>query len=126
MARIEINDHTLSIIVEGFDRILAMRARVTVPLSHIVSVRACPDMDALLDIEAGTALRRAIRPECLIIGSCPSPGGRGLVFCDVHDPAHTIVIVLRHDTLPRIFVEVSDEAPDAVCERIEEACGTMN
>lgn len=126
MARIEINDHTLSIVVEGYDRILAMRARVTVPLSHIVSARACPDMDSLLDLEVGTALRGAILPECLIVGSCPSPGGRGLVFCDVHDPARAIVIRLRHDSLPQIFVEVSDEAPDAVCERIEEACGTMH
>lgn len=126
MARIEINDHTLSIVVEGFDRILAVRARVTLPLSHIVSVRACPDVDALLDQEVGAALRGAMLPRCLIVGSCPSPDGRGLVFCDVHDPARAIVIRLRHDSLPQIFVEISDESPSAVCERIEEACGSMH
>lgn len=122
MARIEIHESSLTILVEGFDQVLGMRTRVTVPLAHITGVAARPDLRALMQMEAGTALRGALMPGRLIVGTFPLPEGAGLVFCDVHDPARSVAIELRHDRFRRILVEISDETPEAVCERIVEAC----
>lgn len=122
MARIEIQGHTLTVLVDGIDQVLAMRAKIIIPITHVLGARARPDMRALMNMEAGTALRGALMPGRLIVGTCPLPDGEGMVFCDVHDPARAIAIELRHNRFRRLLVEVSDESPEAVCERIEEAC----
>ena len=122
MARVEIQGRTMTVLVDGFDQVLAMRAKIIIPITHVLGAHAHPDMTALLNMEAGTALRGALVPGRLIVGTCPLPDGEGMVFCDVHDPARAISIELRHNRFRRILVEVSDESPEAVCERIEEAC----
>lgn len=122
MARVEIQERTLSVLIDGFDQVLAMRARITVPLAHVVDAYPRPDVSDLWQMEAGAAMRGTLIPGRLIVGTCPLADGEGMVFYDVHDPSKAISIELRHDRYKRILVEVSGESPEAVCERIREAC----
>lgn len=121
MARIEIQGQTITVLVDGFDQVLAMRAKLSVPLSHVVGAHAHPDMGPLMNMEAGMALRGTLVPGRLIVGTCPLPDGEGMVFCDVHDPARALAIELQHNRFRRILVEVSDESAEAACARIEAA-----
>ncbi len=118
MARIEIQDGTLTIQVEGFDMLLALRSSLSVPLARVSGVQVRPDLTALTQMEDGAALRGVFVPGRLLVGTCPLPDGEGQVFCDFRDPLKTVAIDLHHDRFRRLIVEVSDETPESARDRI--------
>lgn len=92
--------------VDGWDKLWALKSRLEIPLAHITSVRADP--------EPARGWWHGVRMPGTQIPGVLSAGTfyqhDGAVFYDVHDPEHTIVIELDHETYHRLVVEVADPA----------------
>jgi hypothetical protein len=115
MAEVELAEETLIVHVEGMDRLLALRSRLEVPLSHVEGAEADPE-------EArrrwhGIMERGIWVPGPITAGTYYREGE--LVFWDVHDPEKTVVIRLRDERYARLVVEVED--PEATVARVNEA-----
>jgi hypothetical protein len=120
MATLEFREHDLVVHVHGWDKLLAMRSRLTVPLGHITGARARPAEanfdDAITDSSRGigTYVYRRVAA-----GTVHVQDGRA--FYDVHDPSKAIAIDLEGEPIKRIVVEIDDETPDAAVLRIDRA-----
>jgi hypothetical protein len=114
MAEVAINETTLTITIEGWDRVWALRSQLEIPLEHVQGARVDPEVNLgwkRLKI-AGTHL-----PGVIAAGTFYEKGG--LVFWDVHDAEQAIVIDLRDERYKRLVIQVDD--PSATVARITEA-----
>jgi hypothetical protein len=120
MASIELTPHDLVVRIRGWDKVLAMRASLSVPLAHVADVRehaAEADFDdAVVDSSrgAGTFLRGRVAAGSLLLAD-------GRAFYDVHDPRKAIVIDLESEPFRHIVVQVDDEDPGSAARRIRDA-----
>lgn len=117
MTSIEVSENELVVNIEGFDKILAMRGRLTVPLSHVKDVTVRPDISSLMRMEMGATVRGVHVPDSVLVGSVRF-GGSDVIFADVRDPSNAIAIELEHDQYRRLILEVRGETPEAVRDRI--------
>ncbi len=123
MVSIEIADHELIIHNLGWDKILAFRGEVRVPLAHVADVRARP-AEAYFDeviIDPSIQGIGVYRPGKAAIGTVALRDGRS--FYNVRDPRRAIAIDLIGERLRHLVVEVEGEAPEATVRRIEKAVG---
>jgi hypothetical protein len=118
MARIEIRDHDLIVHVEGLDKVLALRSKITVPLAHVQGTVVRPP--AITPRENPEFIGTYI-PGKVVAGTGRFADYEGLVFCDVHDPSRALAIEIEHDRYQRVVVELSDETPESAAARIEAA-----
>ena len=119
MAKITIADGTLTVTMQGIDKILALRGHVSVPLAHIRGVELRPEEARHLwhGLRVGTNLPGVVTAGTFFTGD-------GQVFYDVHDPDRTIAIDLADETYRRLIVDVDhDEGPEEVAQRIRVALG---
>ncbi len=115
MVGISIEGDRIHLDVEGADRFWALRSHLEFPLSHIRSVRV--DTEAARGWWHGLKIMGSQIPGILTAGTFYEQGG--IVFYDIHDPEHTIVIELEHERYKRLIVEV--ENPEKAREMIERA-----
>jgi hypothetical protein len=115
MVTITIKGNRIHFDVQGIDQMWAIRSQLEFPLSHIRSVRVDPE--AARGWWHGLKLWGSNIPGVLTAGTFFQEGG--IVFYDVHDPEHTIVIELDHEHYDRLIVEVSD--PEKEKAKIENA-----
>jgi hypothetical protein len=112
MVNVSLTDDSVVFEVEGLDQLWALRSRLEIPLIHID--------DATFDPEQvgrwwhGWKLAGTDVPGLFAAGTFYYHGE--LVFWDVHDPAHTIVISLNHEHYKKLILEVAD--PDRVVSQI--------
>lgn len=92
--------------VDGWDKLWALKSRLEIPLAHITSVRVDPE--PARGWWHGVRMPGTQIPGLLTAGTFYQHDGA--VFYDVHDPEHTIVLELTHDTYHRLVVEVADPA----------------
>lgn len=116
MVTIQIEDDRLALMVEGWDKLWALRGRLEIPLAHVRAVRADPE--AVLPWLSAVKLGGTHLPGVISAGSFYQ-WGDGLVFWDVHDAQHAIAIDLDHERYRRLIVEVDD--PEAAVRTIEQA-----
>lgn len=104
MARIEIDGQILRLDVVGFDKILALKSSIEIPLAHVKGATLAPD-------EAhgyhGLRFPGTYLPGVITAGSFYN--GQWLFF-DVHDAARAIKIDLDHEHYAALIVEVADPA----------------
>lgn len=120
MTTIELTDTMLIVNVEGFDKILALKSQLQVPLSHVVDAEIDPHTDEefrrlFIGIKApGTGLAGVVRA-----GTWYTDEGK--VFWDIHHPENAITIHLADDTYSKLLVEVANpvEAVAAIQEAIQ-------
>jgi len=118
MTRIEITDTMLIVNVEGFDKILALKSQLQVPLSHVVGAEIDPHIDEefrrlFVGIKApGTGIAGVVRA-----GTWYTNAGK--VFWDIHHPENAITIHLADDTYNKLLIEV--ENPVSTVAVIQEA-----
>ncbi|HEY7294850.1 MAG TPA: hypothetical protein VH916_07395 [Dehalococcoidia bacterium] len=120
MAKIEIADGTLSIIMEGMDKLWALKSRLDIPLEHVVSVAHDPAQAKRWP--RGLRLPGSFIPGVLTAGSYWKSGhgdGDGWSFWDVHNAEQAIVIETNHEHYKRVVVGVTD--PAAVVRQIQGA-----
>ena len=115
MATISVDDDHLVVSITGIDRILALKSELRIPLSHIRSVSARPEVARSwfhgLRI-VGTSLPGVVRAGTFYTGD-------GKAFFDIHDPDRTIELDLDHESYKQAIVQVDD--PDAAVARIQAA-----
>jgi len=95
--------------VQGFDKLWTFRSSLQLPLAHIVAVEA--NADQVGRWWHGFKLLGTDVPGLLGAGTFYYHGE--LVFWDVRDPAHAIILSLDHERYKKLIVEVADPA-DAV------------
>ena len=102
MTEVEIANGHLHVVVEGFDKVLALKSTLDVPLAHVRG--ASQDPDALRE-------RHGLR---LVGTSLPGVVAAGTFFdgqwwfLDVHHPEVAVKIELDHEHYAALIVEVSD------------------
>ncbi len=117
MVRVTVEGEQLRVEVVGLDKLEALRSRLAVPVAHLRSVRADPEIagGGFHGIRApGTNI-----PGVVTAGTFHSGGERW--FWDVHDPAQVIVVDLDHEHFSHLVLGVDD--PDAVVQLIQTAIG---
>lgn len=114
MATIELSGDELTVQRQGFDRILALQSRLTVPLEHVTGVRGGEHeaSEAYKGYRVGTSV-----PGLFTEGSFYKHGD--WVLWDVHNAAYAIAIDLEDEHYRRLIVEVED--PKAEIEAIKAA-----
>ena len=115
MARIEIADGTLTVHMEGFDRILALKSSVSVPLEHVVDAEA--DLAEASQLYHGLRLPGTAIPGVVTAGTYRKQGEWS--FWDVHDPHNAVTIHLRDEHYGKLVVGVDD--PAAAAQQIRAA-----
>ncbi len=119
-AMIAIQGDGLHVTIEGFDRVLALRVHIDVPLSHVRSARVDPD--SARGIFHGIKMAGSNIPGVVTAGSYLDPGQGTWSFFDVHDPARAIVVELDHEHYARLVLEVDD--PPGTVAAIQAAIAT--
>lgn len=104
MVNISIEAGRVRFAIEGWDKLWALKSQLEIPLEHIVSVRADPD--PARGWFHGIRLPGTQIPGLITAGSFY--WSDGVVFYDVHDPEHAIVVELNHEHYNRLVVEVED------------------
>jgi hypothetical protein len=105
----------LTLNVRGADKLWAFKSSLEIPLVHVASVRADP--------EVARGWWRGIRapgtnvPGLITAGTFYQDGKR--VFWDVHHPEKTIVINLHDERFNQLVIEVAD--PDAAVKLVQNA-----
>jgi hypothetical protein len=117
MAEVELAEDALIVHVRGMDQLWALRSRLEIPLSHVVSAQADP--------QEAQGWWRGIRtggthmPGVITAGTFYQEGER--VFWDVHHPEKALIIRLRDERYQRLVIEVDD--PPATAAAIQGAIG---
>lgn len=108
MVGISISDGSVVFVVQGMDKLWALKSELSIPLAHIAGAR--------LDTEAARGWWHGLRlpgtqiPGLITAGTFYSHGRR--MFYDVHDPDNTIVVELNHESYDSLIVEVADPETD--------------
>ncbi|MFI6108029.1 hypothetical protein [Streptomyces sp. NPDC051310] len=114
MAKVTVENRSLVVEVEGFDRLWALRSRLDIPLDH---VRGATHDPGIAREPKGIRTGGTHLPGVITAGSFRQDGER--VFWDVKNPAGAVVIELADERYARLVVEVDD--PRAVVASIERA-----
>lgn len=115
MTSLEVVGTDVVVIVEGLDKLWALKSELRVPLAHVVSVeRAGNEAHKWLH---GMRAPGTNIPGVISAGTFYQREGR--VFWDVHDANRAIVILLRDDRYAKLIIEV--ENPDAAIAAVEAA-----
>ena len=106
---------TMRFEIEGFDKVLALKGHIELPLAHVTGARVDPT--AAKGWWHGVHLPGTDLPGLVIAGSFYQSGR--MVFYDVHHADHAIVVELDHEDYDRLIVEVRD--PVATAKLINDA-----
>ena len=113
MAKVTIDGSTLTVNVEGLDKLWSFKSRFDIPLADVEGATA----GVSPAIWEGWRSPGVHIPGVLAAGTFHKDGER--IFWDVHDPAHAVVIELDHEHYKRLIVEVED--PEATVALIQGA-----
>ncbi|MFF4778029.1 hypothetical protein [Microtetraspora fusca] len=114
MARVQIDGDTLVVVIEGLDKLWALKSRLTIPLSNVRG--ATHDPGVIMESKGVRAPGTHV-PGVITAGSFHLDGER--VFWDVQNPAKAVVIELADERYARLVVQVDD--PRATVALIEGA-----
>jgi hypothetical protein len=101
--------------VEGTHKLWSFRSVIEIPLAHITGIEADPDRVG--QWWHGIKLIGTDVPGLFAAGTFYYHGE--VVFWDVRDIAHTVIVSLEHERYKKLIIEVSDVA--ATVERLRAA-----
>ena len=113
MVDLSVAEGKLTLHVRGSDKLWAFKSSLEIPLVHIASVRAEPEVAR--GWYHGIRLPGTNVPRVITAGTFYQDGKR--VFWDVHHPEKTIVINLHDERYNELVVEVDD--PEAAVKLIQ-------
>ncbi|WP_405020225.1 hypothetical protein OHV05_28485 [Kitasatospora sp. NBC_00070] len=114
MARVSVTGDTLTVEVEGLDRLWAVKSRIEIPLSNVRGATADP---GIVREPKGVRAPGTHLPGVIVAGTFHRQGEK--VFWDVRNPNLAVVIELSDEKYTRLVVEVAD--PRATVALIEQA-----
>jgi len=112
---LSIGEGKLTLHVLGADKLWSFKSSLEIPLVHIASVRADPEVAR--GWYHGIRMPGTSVPGVITAGTFYQDGKR--VFWDVHHPEKTIVIDLHDERYSELVVEVSE--PEAAVKLIQNA-----
>ena len=115
MVELSIAEGKLTLSVLGADKLWALKSSLEIPLVHIATVRADPEVAR--GWYHGVRLPGTNVPGVITAGTFYQDGKR--VFWDVHHPERTIVIDLHDEHFNQLVIEVAD--PGAAINLIQSA-----
>ena len=115
MVEIQVEGQRLVFVVQGWDKLWALKSRLEIPIAHVLGVRADPE--PAMGWFQGVKLGGTDLPNLFKAGSFYQDGG--MVFWDVRHPEDTLVIDLDHERYKKLVIEVAD--PGAALRLIEQA-----
>jgi hypothetical protein len=101
--------------IEGLDKLWALRSRLTIPLAHITHAEHDPEQVGRW--WHGLKVLGTDVPGLFAAGTFLFRGE--MVFCDIRDPAQTIVVSLEHERYKKLIFEVAD--PQAAVKMLADA-----
>lgn len=113
VVEISIAENSLHLEIQGWDKLWALKSRLTIPLAHIRSVRA--DSEIARSWWHGIHAPGTDLPGVITAGTFYQSGQR--VFWDVHQADNAIVLELVDDRYDQLIVEVAD--PHRAVQQIE-------
>jgi len=113
MVDLSIAEGRLTLDVRGADKLWAFKSTLEIPLAHVASVRADPEVAR--GWYHGIRLPGTNLPGVITAGTFYQDGER--IFWDVHHPENTIVIGLHDERFNQLIVEVAD--PQAAVSLIQ-------
>jgi hypothetical protein len=108
MTRIEINEDTLAVHVQGLDRLWAFKSELRIPLAHVSG--AAPAEEEARQWWHGLKVPGTNIPGVITAGTFYEREGR--VFWDVQNPERAIAITLHDDRYAKLVIEVEDPATE--------------
>src|SRR5689334_15794502 len=99
-----ISADTLLLVVEGADKLWALKSQLSIPLEHITSVRV--DSDIAKGWYHGLKAPGSSIPHVITAGTFYKDGKR--VFWDIHHPEQAVVICLQDEHYKELVVEVEN------------------
>ncbi|MEP6682078.1 MAG: hypothetical protein ABJA35_02415 [Parafilimonas sp.] len=106
MVSVKRNYDSIIFEVNGLDKIFAFKSSLEIPVTHIVTVYAAPDieMNFLDSIKLlGTSIPHIFRAGTFYQHN-------EMIFCDVHNTENVIVIELEHEHFKKLVIEVENPA----------------
>ena len=120
MASIEILPSELVVHIRGWDKILAMRGTLRIPLTHVLGARARPREayfdEVLIETQRGVGTYVRGKVAAGLVYSREGP-----CFYDVREASRAIAIDVHGESIRRIVVELDDESPEEAAQRVERA-----
>ncbi len=117
MVEINVEGDQVVFEVQGWDRLWALRSRLTIPAAHIRAVAAAPNVEMRwLD---GLKLMGTGVPELFRAGTFLQKDG--IVFWDVRNAENAIVVELEHEHFKKLVIEVAN--PQMEVQKIASAAG---
>jgi hypothetical protein len=104
MVDVTIQDGRAAFNVEGLHKLWSFRSRIEIPLAHITGVEA--NAEQVGQWWHGFKLIGTDVPGFFAAGTFYYHGE--MVFWDVHDPVHTVIVSLDHERYKKLIIEVSD------------------
>lgn len=120
MSRVNIQDNHLVITMQGARKVLTLKSELSVPLSSIVEVTACPSAERHLEIFKGWR----IGTEVLFYSGGTFYRDGNKAFYDVRKKEDAVIITLKDEDFDTLVIGVED--PNATVEYIENALRDMN
>ena len=117
MTTIEVTEHDLVVGVSGWDKLWALKSRLTIPLTHVPGATAGASTAAE---GPGLRLPGTRIPGVITAGTFRQDGE--WVFWDVHNPAKAIIVTLADERYAKLVIEVED--PEAAVAAINRAVAT--
>jgi hypothetical protein len=125
MASIEITRDELIVHIHGWNKVLAMRGTMRIPLSRVRAARVRPKEANFDDViveswrGVGTYVPHKVAAGLVYLAD-------GASFYDVRDPERAIAVDVDQQDVRHVVIQIDDEAPEEAVRRIEQAIGTIH
>jgi len=122
MASIEITRGELIVHIHGWNKVLAMRGTLRMPMSRVRAARVHPKEANFDDViveswrGVGTYVPHKVAAGLVYLAD-------GASFYDVRDPQLAIAVDVEHENVRHLVLQIDDEAPEEAVRRIEKAMG---
>ncbi|PRY44801.1 hypothetical protein [Umezawaea tangerina] len=114
MALVRIEGDDLVVVIEGLDKLWALKSSLTIPLANVRGATADP---GIASEPKGLRAPGTHAPGVITAGTFHLDGER--VFWDVKDPSKAVVVELADERYARLVVQVDD--PRATVALVENA-----
>ena len=114
MALVNIDGDDLVVVIEGLDKLWALKSSLTIPLANVRGATADPGITA---DPKGIRAPGAHVPGVITAGTFHLDGEK--IFWDVKDPSKAVVIELADERYARLVLQVDD--PRATVALVENA-----
>ncbi len=105
MAEVYVSDGTLTVEMQGLDKLWALKSRLDIPMKNVTAVEINPKM---AHGKKGFRVPGTHLPGVITAGTFILDGDR--VFWNVRDPDQAIVIHLHDERYARLIVQVDEPA----------------